>query len=173
MSPNTPKKSFKYETVLFYFAIVVLVCVAGAYFYMVYAGQKMEEEAVALDATLAKQKTPQQKALELDVLSNQRRMQDFPVLLSAHKVSSEFFRRLEALTHPNIVFTTFKFNPGQGTATVSGSADNFESLAQQLAIFAEASNFAKSVDLAKISLSGEGKVDFTFNITVDSGVLAF
>ncbi len=173
MTPNKLKRGFHYESVLFYLSVIFLISVAGFYFYLVYTSQKMEEETVTLEATLAKQTTPQQKALEQDVLSNQRRMQDFPVLLSAHRVGSEFFRRLEALTHPNVVFSLVKVSPIVGDASISGTADNFESLAQQLVIFNEAEGFANSIDLSKIVLNNEGRVDFTFSMILNPQLLAF
>lgn len=151
----------------------MLLSVAGCYFYLAYTSQKLEEEGMALDVTLAKQKTSEQKKLEQDVLSNQQRMTDFPVLLSAHKVGSEFFRRLEALTHPYIIFNMAKVSPTMGTASVGGTADNFESLAQQLQIFNDAEGFAKDIDLSKIALNNEGRVDFTFTMKLDPAVQDF
>jgi hypothetical protein len=173
MASNKSKKAFPYENILFYFSVIVLLSVAGCYFYLAYASQKLEAEGTALDATLTKKKTTEQKRLEQDVLSNQQRMTDFPVLLSSHKTGSEFFRKLEALTHPYIIFNMAKVSPIMGTATVGGTADSFESLAQQLQIFDGAEGFAKNIDLSKIALNNEGRVDFTFTIDLDPAVLAF
>lgn len=173
MTTNKSKGGFSYENIIFYFSLIVLICVAGGYFFLYYTGQKLEEESLSLDATLAKQKTPAQKKLEQDVLSNQQRMTDFPVLIASHKVGSEFFRKLESLTHPYIVFNMAKVSPVMGTASIGGTADNFESLAQQLIIFEEAEGFGSGIDLAKIALNSEGRVDFVFSIKLDPSVLAF
>jgi hypothetical protein len=173
MNQAKSKKSFPYERIFFYFSVIVLLGVAGSFFYFSYSSQKMEEEVVVLEEDLAKQKTPQQAILEQEVLSNQRRMQDFPVMLSAHRVGSEFFRKLESLMHPNIVLSEVKASPVVGDATIAGTADNFESLAQQLAIFSEAEGFANSIDLSKMILNSEGRVDFAFSISLEPQLLSF
>jgi hypothetical protein len=173
MNPNNSKKSIPLEKILFYFSLLFLLFIGGSFFYLAYTGQKADEEKKAIEATLAKQKTSEEKALETDVLSNRQRLQDFPVLIGSHKKATEFFRSLEAKTHPDVTFNSLHLNPADGTVELAGTAAGFETLAQQLIIFQNSEGFIKNVELSKISLNTEGTVDFGFSIMLDSQVLTF
>lgn len=140
---------------------------------MNYFAQKTEAEIATLTTTLAKQKTTEEKALEAEVLSNQQRMKDFPALLSSHKVATEFFRRLEGLTSPKIMFTQLQFNPVDGAVTLSGQADSFESLGQQFLSLKNATDAIQQARITKISLNTEGKVEFSFLILLDPSVISY
>lgn len=173
---NTSKKSngiFSYESILFYFSLVMLIAVVGGFFYFNYMLQKTDEEIKTLDETLAKQKTKEQKALEDEVLSNKQRLQDFPLLLESHKVVTEFFRRLEGRTHPKVVFDLVKISPVEGSVDLSGKADSFESLGQQLIIFKTSPEIIQKVELSKINLNNEGKVDFAFALVINPKITSF
>lgn len=170
---NQKKKGVSWERMLFYFSLAFLLLVGGGFFYLAYTGQKADEEKITIENTLAKQKTPEEKALELEVLSNRQRLQDFPALMGSHKTATGFFRNLEAKTHPNVSFGSLALSPAENTAELAGTANDFETLAQQLNIFENAGGFIKNVELSKISLNTEGTVDFDFLMLLDPKVLTF
>ena len=153
--------------------MLLLAAVVGAFFYLNYNSQKLDEEITSLNSTLAQQKTKEQKALEDEVLADKQRLDDFPILLSNHKVASEFFLRLEANTNPKITFSQLRLDPAEGTADLGGSAESFEALAQQLMIFRSASGFIQKVQLSKIGMNTDGKVDFSFMILLDPKVTTY
>jgi len=161
------------ESAFFYFSLAVLIAMIGGFFLLNYLSQKTDEEIASLTATLNKQKSAEEKALEDEVLSNQKRLSDFPNLLAQHKVATEFFRRLEGMTSPKISFTQLTLHPIDGTVNLGGETDSFESLGQQFLLFRDDPDAIQDVRITKVTLNTEGRVEFTFLMLLDPSVVNY
>jgi hypothetical protein len=87
-------------------------------------------------------------------------------LLAAHRYSSQIFPLLEGATHPKIVFSTFSLDLDKKTISVTGFADSFQALGQQISIFKK-ENFLASALLTEIALEKDDKVSFGFNLILN------
>ena len=111
--------------------------------------------------------------MENEFLSDRQRLQDFPVLLSEHTVTTQFFQRLEAQTCPKIIYDQLKFSPAEGTVELAGRADSFETLGQQSILFMNDQDFIQAINLTKVSYNNEGTIDFVFSILLNPGVVKY
>ncbi|GAI13015.1 unnamed protein product, partial [marine sediment metagenome] len=76
-----------------------------------------------LEDTIAEEKTPQKIALEKEILSYQKKINDFSLILDHHLLPSKIFRFLEKTSHPRIWFSKINLSPGEALAIVSGRAE--------------------------------------------------
>lgn len=151
---------------LFYFSIVLLIASPFAYFTLDYFLKKTETNLQTLEETLAEQKMPQEIALENRVFDYQKKIEDFSWLINQHLYSSKFFDFFQKICHPKIWFSQISLDLKEYQLVVSGEAETFLVLGQQLQIFKQ-ENLIKSVNLARISMGREGGVDFSFNLLLN------
>jgi len=164
--PKPKAKIPSWLNFLFYFSIVLLIASPSAYFALDYFLKKTEANLQTLEETLAKEKTPQEIALENRVLGHQKKTRDFSWLINQHLYSSKFFAFFQKICHPKVWFSQISLDFKASQLVVSGEAETFLVLGQQLQIFKQ-ENLIKSVNLARISMGREGGVDFSFNLLLD------
>jgi len=152
--------------ILFYILIALLLVAALSYFILGHFQKKSLTTIQNLEEEILKEKTPQKIALEKEILSYQKKINDFALILDYHLLSSKFFRFLEQTSHPRIWFSKINLSPVEQLAIVSGRAETFPVLGQQLQIF-EKEAFVKSATLSKISLGEKGEIEFTLTLSFD------
>jgi len=171
--PKPPEKIPFWQNLIIFLLIAILIIVVFSYFGLGYLQKKANQEIKSLDEKIANTETQEKKDLKNHILTEKKRIDDFAFLLKEHQKSSNFLLFLEKTTHPKVQFTDFKLDTLQDAITLNGRADSFVSLGQQLIIFQQANQTAKEilgqeiskVDLAKISIGEEGKINFTFNLS--------
>lgn len=152
--PKTRIKKPQWAVVLLAFSLVLLLVLASTYFYFVRASGKTEEEIEKKKQVLAGQ-----EELEEELLLTERKINSFRELLSQHRDIVNVFEFLEAVCHPKVQFENFDLDVSQRSVAVSGRAQSFISLGQQLLIL-KGEDVLKDVILSDISLSEEGGVSF-------------
>jgi hypothetical protein len=152
--------------ILFYTLIAILLGTVLSYFILGHFQKKSLTALQNLEEEIRKEKTPQKTTQELEILSYQRKINDFPLLLSRHLLSSKFFSFLEKTSHSRIWFSQINLNPGEALAIISGRAETFSVLGQQLQIF-EKETLIKDATLSKIFLGGKGEIEFTLTLSFD------
>ena len=166
--PKKPEpKPLSFGDILFYLLVVVAIATVLGYFGLVQFEKKANKELEDVKEAIAKKETPAVKVLEAQILSTQKKINDFSTFLNVHIWSSNAFKQVEVLCHPQVLFTKFDLSRETSSVILSGQADSFETLGQQIQIF-EKGKFIDSVDLQKISMSREGIIDFTVNIAFNS-----
>lgn len=164
--PKTAAKLPLWQNILFYFSLVLLSVAVLAYFILVFSLKKAETTSENLEEILAKEKTVEEVVLEKEVFDYQKKIKDFSKLINLHLFSSNFFEFIEKNTHPQIWFSKLDLNPRKGEASLSGEAENFTVLHQQLQIF-RADPKVLNLNLVKIAIGKEGGVDFGLNLGLD------
>jgi Tfp pilus assembly protein PilO len=152
--------------ILFYVLISLLIIVFLGYFILGHFQKKSLASFQNLEAEISGEKTPQKITLEKEILGYQKKIGDFGLILNHHLSSSKFFDFLEENTHPQVWFSQISLSPGAGIAVVSGHAETFPALGQQIQILKRETTL-KNIDLAKISLGKKGEIEFTLNLTFD------
>jgi hypothetical protein len=152
--------------ILFYILIVLLLTAVLSYFILGHFQKKSLAALQNLEDTIAEEKTPQKIALEKEILSYQKKINDFALVLDHHLLPSNFFRFLEKTSHPRIWFSKINLSPGESLAIVSGRAETFPVLGQQLQIL-KSESLVKNVTLSKISLGSKGEIEFTLTLSFD------
>ncbi len=162
--PKPVKKVSPLQNILLYFAICLLLFSIGAHFALDYFVKKSEVILQDLEETLAREKTEEETILEKEVFGYERKVEDFLTLIGQHTYASKFFNFFENLCHPKVWFSKIDLDMIKHRLIVSGKADTFSILDQQLLIFQQ-EGLIKETILTQLSIGKGGLVNFTFDIT--------
>jgi len=152
--------------ILFYILIALFLVIVLSYFIFGHFQNKSLTALQNLEEEILKEKTPQKIALEKEILNYQKKINNFTLMLDHHLLSSKFFNFLEKTSHPQIWFSKINLSLGETLAIVSGRAETFPVLGQQLQIFKKEA-LIKSATLSEISLGEKGEIEFTFTLSFD------
>ena len=147
--------------------LIVALSLSGTYFYFSTVSKELDASVKKLQEKLVK--TPEEKALEEQLVAYETKINDFAEVLSKHKRTPGALEFLEQNCHPDIWFSSFDFTSTDNKVLVSGQAKTFAALEQQLGIFKK-NDKLKEVNLSGISISKEGDVSFSFQLTLDSQI---
>lgn len=161
--PKPPAKIPFWLNILLYFSIILLIFSISSYFVLDYYLIKKSEITLQDLEKEIEEKKSEKKALEEEILNYQKKIEDFSFLLDQHLVNLNFFNFFEKISHPKVWFSDFNSIPGEAKIKVSGQAESFQVLGQQLLIF-KAEPLIENLNLSEISLGEEGKIKFTFNL---------
>jgi len=170
-----PKKGAKipsWQSYLLYFIIVLLLSSILGYFGLRYFIKKSDQKLKDLTAEVEKAKSPERKLLKEGLESLSAKIDDFAPLLLGHQKSSNFFNFLEENTHPKVFFTKLDFDAKANHLGLSGQTDDFLTLGQQLLIFRK-SEFVQNLKLSEVKISKQGKVEFTFDFSLNPKLFNF
>lgn len=167
-----PKPSTKHPfwfNFLFYCSIAFVLLSGLAFLWLNWSYQKAMQIKTELEQALLQERKGFE-ALEKEVLTYERKLNDFSLLLSDHKKPLNFFPILEKLTHPEVQFSQLNLNLKDNKAALSGRAKSFVALDQQLFILKKAPGL-KDVELSTLSLEGEGGgVSFSLMLSLDPAI---
>jgi len=164
-----PKEAAKlplWQNILFYLSIALLLAFISGYSFLIYQTKKLDLALKDLETTLAKETTPQQISLEKEILDYKKKIEDFAPLITAHRLSSKFFGFFEKITHPKVFFSDLKIDIMGNKAGLSGQTESFQTLGQQILIF-QKEELIKNVQLSKVQIGKEGKIEFSLEIFLD------
>lgn len=160
-----PKEEIKpspWQKILLYIVVfLLLLSIAGYFLLDYYFIEKANQEIQDLETKISEAKTPQQIALEEELKSYQKKIDDFSSLFAKHKKGSNFFDFLEKNTHPKVYFSELSLNIKGNQVNLSGQTESFKILGEQLLIFRNA-DLIQDLKLSKVGSSEEGKIEFTF-----------
>lgn len=164
-----PKEAAKlplWQNILLYISIALVLACISSYFVLTYFIKKSDLIFQDLEKALTEARTPQQIALEEEILDYQEKIEDFSSLLLNHKKSSNFFDFLEEIIHPKVFFSEASLNIMGNQVELTGQAESFRVLGEQLLIFRNA-KFIKNLSLPEVRIGKEGKIEFNFNISLN------
>ncbi len=167
ISKKTTIKGPIWLYVLLAVGIVLVLGLGGTYAYFYFQGKNMSQRITEISQKL--QKTEEEKALENDLLSKEKKIEDFKKLLSGHKKIINVFNFLQERTHPQVWFSNFNFEGSGGSVSVEAKAKNFEAAGQQLLTLRKES-ILKTINLSELSTGEQGGVVFSLNLTFDSQI---
>ena len=170
--PRPIKKISKNQKILLYFLIFLVFSLTTAYVFLI----SLEKQALAslesVEQRIFEQKTTEMGSLESTIQAYKKEVDDFAPYLNDHILITKFFDFLEESTHPNIYFSQMGLKSLSSSVSLSGKADSFLTLGQQLIIF-NSDPLVKSVSLSNISLSEEGSIIFSISLSLDSSLFKY
>ncbi|MFH0792080.1 MAG: hypothetical protein V1905_02605 [bacterium] len=165
--PRKPdNKSNSLMDVIFYVVFFLLAATILSYFGIRYFDGKTADKHKEVLIQITAKETPEVREKERQILLYRDKINDYSAILDKHTITSNAFSFLEKLTHPQVIFSWFSLDEGDALLSLSGTADNFESLGQQVLLF-EGDRLTANVILKKVSLAKDGSVDFQVDITLD------
>jgi Tfp pilus assembly protein PilN len=156
----------RWMTVLFYGSLGAFVLVLAVFGILTLLVGATESDLQATKAAIEQEQTVERRQLEAELTGYAKKITDFSKLLALHYDTRRFFAELEMNTHPRVWFSETKIDFDKLTVRLSGKAESFSALGQQLAIF-EQSPFFRNMNLSAVSLSREGEVRFSVDFSFD------
>ncbi len=164
-----PKKEIEKKPWLdwvFYFCLILLIISVLSYFVLEYSLKGAEAESKDLENKIFEQQNEENNQLKEKLILNQKKIDDFSVVLKEHKLTSQVFTFIQNSTHPEVSFMDFSFNSTNSSLILSGQASNFKTLGEQLLILQRQENI-QNIELSNISLMEEGNIDFNLDIVLN------
>lgn len=152
--------------ILFYVLVILLVGAILSFFILGYLQKKSLTELQNLEGEISKERTPQKLTQEEEILTYQKKIKDFDLLLGSYFLPSKFFDFLEKTTHPRIWISQISLAPGEAQVSLTGQAESFTALGQQIQI-PKSETLLKETKLTKISLGKKGEIEFILNLSFD------
>lgn len=145
--------------VVFASALPLLILV-GLFFLFSHQASTLKTKTAALQADIiALESNQANKEAEASVSQTAKRMNDFAVILSEHNFPSQFFDLVKKICHPEVQFLSVNLTAKDSHASLSGIADNFQALGEQLLALSQEANI-QNPEVSGIALTKEGKVNF-------------
>lgn len=164
-----PKKEVgvpSWQNYLLYFLIFLLLFSVAGYFTLNYFTKKSEQKLQEIKTAVENAKTPEREKLENGLKELRDKIDDFAPLLLSHKRTSNFFTTLQKNTLPKVFFTDLRLDTKNNLVELFGQTEDFQTLGQQLLIFQQSQTF-QNPKLSKVEIGKEGKIEFTFNFSLN------
>lgn len=163
--PKQIEKRPLWQEIIFYLSLLILIVVAASYIVLGNTLKNTYEELgkAKEDLTTAKNRSVEDLGLEKKIINYQKKINDFSKLITNYKQTSIFFDFIQNNTRPGVWFSKFILNSENSKATLSGGAENFQVVGQQLLIFKK-NPLVKNINLSNISLAKKEGVEFTFDL---------
>ena len=163
--PKPTEKSSVWQDILFYFSIGIFLAAIVSFFILNNSQGKLENSLRKLDESLAQKMTVEEINLEKEIKTTEKQIRDFAQILNSHLFPSKVFDVFQKIVHPKAWFSRLSFDTAKSEAVISGETESFVTLQQQIFIL-QKEPLIKSFTLNYFSAGKEGKVDFTFNISL-------
>jgi len=142
--------------------LILVISFTVAYIYFAFSLKKISQELEeSSKVVIPLEKTIAEKEAELEPIS--QKINDFNVLLLAHKKTLDIFTFLERTCLPKAWFHSFNLDSGTGEVTLSGEVNSFVTLDQQINVLRQEPALI-SADISNISIGEEGKISFDLSL---------
>ncbi len=155
----------------FSIGIILLILAILGYLFLQNNIKNSSENLKNLEESISGKRTSEVENMEKEISGWRQKIEDYNLLFSGHRESSNLFEFLEKITHPKVWWTDFKFDPSfSSNLRLTGVSQDFSTLQQQLIILGN-ENYIKNIILNKVSLIKGGQVEFELEISVDPEIL--
>lgn len=172
---NTPGRSSAPAGTLFILAIIILILtiisVGGLFFY----NNLTKSELTTLQDSLEKNEKQYEPNLLVDLTNLDKRLKNGSALINQHIAVSPIFDLVEQYTLKTVRFSKFEFktsDTGTYVVSLSGEADNYQSIALQSQNFGDISAF-KGVIFSDFTLTPKNRISFNTSFTVSPEIINF
>jgi hypothetical protein len=169
--PKETPKIPRWLDVLFYLSAGLLIFVFISYFLVsqsIKAAAKAEQE---IDLKLANE-VSKSADLKKEILTYQKKIKDFSGVINGHKETLNIFGFIEKQCHPKVWFSEFEFDTKDGSVVVSGEAQSFQALGQQMLIF-RGQEMITSASLESITMDKGGVISFEISLSLNPLIFVF
>ncbi|MBI2068729.1 MAG: hypothetical protein HYT67_01325 [Candidatus Yanofskybacteria bacterium] len=142
--------------------VLVFLIAAGLAFYR----GGLEDQVAKLDANLVNLEKKRDKKVEANLLTLNKQLALTASLLNNHIFWSKALAKVEALTQPQVQFSTFNAIAEEGKFEIKAFTLNYTVLARQIAAYVSDDSI-KDIDLSNVHVLTNGRLEFTIRLTFD------
>lgn len=168
--PKSDQQAPLSQKAVFVVLVISSLVIIFSIFTLESLNEKKSKDLASVKNTIAEERTDEKIKSEKYVLEWQRKINDAYFLIQNHSLSSKIFPLLQKDCHPRVWFSNFTLDVSVNSLSVSGIADSFTSLGQQLIIFNK-EPLIKEAKLSNVIMNKRGQIEFGLNISVDTKTL--
>jgi hypothetical protein len=165
-------KKFWWMDVIFYFVISLLIATVLCWVIFLVKDGMIKEQINNISSALQTVGTDQQKEYEKEVISYQKKINDFSTLFQDHEFASNVFAFVQAQTMQNVWFKQFNLDEKNNGVQLSGESDSIDAFSRQVATF-EKNKYVKSIGTLNSSLGAAAKTEFNINLVLDQSIFSY
>ena len=162
------KKVWWLDTV-FYFFVALLLATVFCFFIFSFKISLQEKTMKDLDEKIANVGTAQQKELENQVATYQKKIDNFATILTNHKIPTNVLGLLEKITLPNVWFYTFAMSSQTSSIQLAGEAESTTALTRQISIF-DGNIFIKEITGMSSETAETGRIKFSLTLSINPDI---
>lgn len=170
--PKKTETGFPFASILIYFSLVLFVGAILSLFVLGFYGNRSEKTLQQIENLINEKETPENKALEQEILGYKAKIDQTAPLLASHRKSSAFFSLLEKSSHPKVIFSTLSLNLKESKAALAGTTESFQTLGQQIHILKK-EKLITNVILSEISIGEQGDIKFSLDLSLDPQIFKY
>jgi len=164
----------RWVNVLFWISLVLFLIEGAGIAFLKIQVSSLSHRKEGLEKAIEVAGTKEEKKLENFVLSQQNKIKLFKELLQEHCYVSKIFDFLKKNCHQKVQFTAleyeYKKEDNQLAVGLEGNALNFRTLGEQILIFSQ-NKKVQQLEVRKIKLGKEGKVEFSMSLKLNPEIL--
>lgn len=149
-----------------YAGVAALVLVFSVAAGLVFYRSGLEDKLAGLDTNLTNLEKKRDKKVEANLLTLSQQLALTTQLLNNHIFWSKALAKIEALTQPQVQFSTFNALAAEGKFEIKASTLNYTVLARQIAAYVSEDSI-KDIDLSNVHVLTNGRLEFNIRITFD------
>ena len=170
--PKPEVKVKKISAIFFVVGLVVLLTVSTVYIVLFFIQKKKTQELESLDSYFEELKNSK-VSLDQEIRKKKKDIDEFSDLFNNHHSSVNYFDFIERNTHVKVRWYGSTLDLGEEPRVIiSGHADNFIILAQQLLIFKKHPS-VEEINLSGISMEEIGGAEFGLEILFKPNLFKF
>ncbi len=170
--PKPAKKISKAQRIFLYSLVFILISLTLVYVVLVSMEQRAQSKIKKLEDQITAQKTTKMIELEREIKNYKREIDEYSSYLAEHLINTKFFNLLEETVHPQVTFNQLALHSDSSYAQMSGRANSFLALGQQLIIFNNNEEI-QSFNLTGLSIDEKGYVIFSLSLLLNSSLFQY
>ncbi len=164
----------KVPAILFWGSLIAFALCIGLFLIFNWQTKKITNKTQEIINEIQQQQASGQlKKLQDKLTLYQGKLKNIPTLLASHKQPSIIFEHLlKNFSHPNVVLNSLNLITEDAKLSITGLANDNQSLAQQIKLFEDNPNI-KEVSLKSVKIGKEGKLEFSLELILQPEYLNF
>jgi len=166
-----PKKKVvtpPWQIIFFSISIILLLFSLSFYFFLSSQEKEYQNKISEIEGLIQEEAKKEEEKIK-EVVRIKDRISTFSQITEKHVFVSDLFEVLADTTHPKVFYKSFDLNPGKNSFNLLGETENFFTLGQQFLLLKQ-NPMVNEIELSRISKTKEGKVEFTFNLTLNPNI---
>ncbi|MBX4200949.1 hypothetical protein KW786_02355 [Candidatus Parcubacteria bacterium] len=151
---------------LFYLVLALLIAASCCYLLFAFKVYLQNTRISEINSKLALYGSPSEKLSEAKFLDYKKKIDYFNSIIKNHKTSSNAFKFLEEKTLPDIWYSSIGILEVKNEITLTGEAQNMETLSHQVKLFEESKSDIRSVSLLNSKMGDQGRAQFSLTLSV-------
>lgn len=152
--------------ILYFLSLSLLVLSIGSYIAMFFFLKSYSKKLEEVKNSISQAESKEVKELESGLLEAKDKIDVFADVFASYQKTSGLFGFLKESCHEKVFFYDTDISPDSLKVEISGRAETFKILGEQILIFKEKKEIVRDLLLSSISIAQEGGINFKLTLNL-------